>query len=351
MKFGLSFLPDANSQYLSARLYYKNILQLAKMADDAGLNTIKITEHYLHPYGGYCPDPLIFLASVAASTKHIRLMTGGILPAFHHPVQIAAKTAMLDVISNGRLDVGFARAYLPHEFTAFQISMDESRDRFEQTIAAVIKLWTEENVNIDSPYFKIVQANSLPKAIQFPHPPVWIAAVMSRQSFARVGENGFHLLVTPSLKGLNDLVDKINIYINSFQQFHSNRSPYVTLSMPLLIAETSQQAIQLSNQYLTRYLNIWSDATKTWTKTKSVDYPGYEQLTKILTSHTAQKMRQQQQAFVGSPNQIIDLIDEVRQKLEIDQFIWQVDFGAQPEDCSYRSVRLFIDKVLPFVLS
>jgi len=122
MKFGLSFLPDASGEDISAVDYFKTVMKLSKMADDAGMSTVKITEHYLHPYGGYCPDPVAFLSAIAAVTKKIRLMTGCILPVFHHPVKIAAKTAMLDAISDGRVDVGFARAYLPHEFSTFQNS-------------------------------------------------------------------------------------------------------------------------------------------------------------------------------------------------------------------------------------
>ncbi|HSW70067.1 MAG TPA: LLM class flavin-dependent oxidoreductase [Gammaproteobacteria bacterium] len=112
MKFGLSFLPDCSPKDKSAIEYYKEALILCDLADKAGLHYIKMTEHYLHPYGGYCPSPLSFLCAVAARTSQIRLMTGCVLPAFHHPIQLAANVAMLDAISNGRADIGFARARL-----------------------------------------------------------------------------------------------------------------------------------------------------------------------------------------------------------------------------------------------
>ncbi len=154
-----------------------------------------MTEHYLHDYGGYCPSPLMFLSSVAAVTKRIRLMTGCILPAFHHPIQIASETALLDAISKGRLDVGFARAYLPYEFSAFGIDIETSRERYEQTIQSVKKLWTERNVTADTPFFRLKNVNCLPVPTQQPHPPIWGAAVNSRQSFAWLAEQGFQLLL------------------------------------------------------------------------------------------------------------------------------------------------------------
>ncbi len=187
MEYGLSFLPDIAEDSYTAAEYFQSALKLSKLADEAGFKTIKMTEHYLHSYGGYCPSPLMFLASVASITNKIRLMSGCILPVFNHPIQIAANTAMLDAISLGRLDVGFARAYLPYEFSAFEIDMDSSREKYQDTISAVKQLWLEKNVDYKSNFFNLNQVNSLPKPTQYPYPPLWGAAVNSRQSFAWLG--------------------------------------------------------------------------------------------------------------------------------------------------------------------
>ena len=82
------------------------------------------------PYGGYSPNPLIFLAAASQRTRTMRLVTGAVLPVFNHPLKLAGEIGMLDAISGGRLDVGFARAFLPHEFRRFGISPDESHARF-----------------------------------------------------------------------------------------------------------------------------------------------------------------------------------------------------------------------------
>lgn len=351
MKFGLSFLPDANGFDLSATDYYRSALKMAQLADEGGMSTIKITEHYLHPYGGFCPDPTVFLAAVAATTKQIRLMTGCILPAFHHPVKIAAKTAMLDVLSNGRLDVGFARAYLPHEFAAFNVAMDGSRELFINTIDAVIKLWTEDKVTMNTSYFQLTEASSYPKPIQLPHPPVWGAAVLSRQSFAWLGEKGFHLLVTPPLDGLTSLVDKIDIYRQNFLAHHPTKQPKVTLSMPLLLAKSEQEAKQLGDHYLQKYLNVWADAAETWSHHRSNDYLGYAHLAQILRANTPEKMRYHRQALIGTPESIRERILEIQEMFALEQIIWQIDFGAQPEDIVLQTLTLFLDTVMPFIHS
>jgi alkanesulfonate monooxygenase SsuD/methylene tetrahydromethanopterin reductase-like flavin-dependent oxidoreductase (luciferase family) len=139
MKCGLNFFPSCRPVWKSAEEYFREALDLCELADTLGYATVKIVEHYFRPYGGYSPSPLIFLAAAAQRTSHVRLVTGAVLPAFNHPLKLAAELALVDCISGGRLDAGFARASLPHEFEAFEVSMEESRPRFEEGIAVVFQ--------------------------------------------------------------------------------------------------------------------------------------------------------------------------------------------------------------------
>ena len=143
MRCGLNFFPSCHPEYKSGEVYFQEALDLCALADGLGYATVKIVEHYFRAYGGYSPSPLIFLAAAAQRTRHIRLVTGAVIPAFHHPLRLAAELAMVDCISGGRLEAGFARAFLPHEFEAFEVDMEESRPRFEEGIAIVKRLWTE----------------------------------------------------------------------------------------------------------------------------------------------------------------------------------------------------------------
>lgn len=347
MEFGLSFLPDSNSNTFPATNYYKDALALSKFADESGFKTVKMTEHYLHEYGGYCPSPLMFLASVAAITKNIRLMTGCILPAFHHPIQIAAETAQLDAISMGRLDVGFARAYLPYEFSAFEIDMNTSRERYEQTISAVKTLWTEKNVSINSDFFRFSNVSSLPLTTQKPYPPIWGAAVNSRQSFAWLGEQGHNLLVTPPLTSLYDLTNKLKIYRESFVPNEVNKKPFVAISLPLLIRNSQQQAVDESDYYLSRYMKVWSDAADSWNNCTSNNYPGYTGMSNILRQNTPQKMRDNLQALIGSPELISHKINQLLTITQVDQILFQVDTGGQDLISAMNTLLIFTTEVMP----
>ncbi|MDF0602568.1 LLM class flavin-dependent oxidoreductase [Psychromarinibacter sp. C21-152] len=346
-RYGLSFLPDARPEDMPADRYFANALKLAEMADRAGMGAVKMTEHYLHPYGGYCPSPLTFLAAVAAQTSQIRLMTGGILPAFHHPVQLAAHCAMVDALSGGRLDVGLARAYLPYEFAAFGVPLDESRDRFVATARAMQRLWTEDAVSAETPFFTLDRARSLPKPVQRPHPPLWGAAVSSRQSFAWLGENGFGLLVTSSFGGYDKLRENIAIYRESFAEAPANagRRSAVTLSLPLYVAPTPREAEAEADQHLAHYMRIWSDATAAWDTANSRDYPGYTKMARALRSVTPADLRASKAVVTGDPAGAAAVLAELLDIVDIDTIIWQIDFGAMPFDRAARSLTLFNEEV------
>ena len=129
MQFGLQFFPDVSPREKAADAYFRESLDLVSLADPLGYSHIRIVEHYFHPYGGYSPNPIVFLAAAAERTKKARLITGAVLPAFNHPLKLAGEIGMLDAISGGRLEVGFARAFLPHEFSRFGVRLDDSRAR------------------------------------------------------------------------------------------------------------------------------------------------------------------------------------------------------------------------------
>jgi len=146
MEFGVQFFPSVGPELKSAEQYWGEALQLTQHAEQLGFASVRTVEHYFHPYGGYSPDPLIFLTAAAAMTKKIRLITGAVLPVFNNPLKLAGQIGMVDAISKGRVEIGFARAFLPHEFARFGVAMDESRARFDEGLEQVTRLLESENV-------------------------------------------------------------------------------------------------------------------------------------------------------------------------------------------------------------
>jgi alkanesulfonate monooxygenase SsuD/methylene tetrahydromethanopterin reductase-like flavin-dependent oxidoreductase (luciferase family) len=351
MKFGISLLPDCRPAKRTAKDYFADVIDVSQLADELGIDYVKMTEHYLADYGGYCPNPLTFLASVAARTERIRLMTGGIQASFHHPIQLAAHTAQVDAMSGGRLDVGFARAWLPYEFEAFGIDMDTSRDRFMATVEAVVRLWTEPAVSENTDFFCYHGATSMPEVTQHPHPPVWVAAVRSLQSFAWIGEKGFNLLIAapPREEELPRTKEMINVYLETFEQEHaeSGRKPRVALSCPVFVAETDREAYTAAEPLLREYLEVWAEAADSWKSVTSPAYQGYAAAGKMFRSVSTDDVRSLAVGVLGSPLTVLEKIERLRSELTVDTLLCQVDFGGQDKKMMTRNLGLFGAEVLP----
>src|ERR1700735_3341346 len=194
MQVGIQFFPDIGPDVKSARDYWQEALCLVGLCDRYGYTHVRTVEHYFHPYGGYSPNPVVFLAAAAQVTKHARLVTGAVLPAFNNPLKLAGEIAMLDAISGGRLDIGFARAFLPHEFRRFGRSPDESVARYREGIEQVDLLLREEGVTHRGRFHTIENPTSLPRPTQQPRPKFYVAALNTPESFEYAGRMGYSVM-------------------------------------------------------------------------------------------------------------------------------------------------------------
>src|SRR5439155_19572904 len=125
MQFGVQFFPDVRPEEKSGEQYFQEALDLAEEADRLGFSHVRIVEHYFHHYGGYSPNPIVFLAAAAQRTRRTRLVTRAVLPAFNPPLKLAGEIPMLDALSRRRPHVGFAAAFLPPELPRSRVSPDE----------------------------------------------------------------------------------------------------------------------------------------------------------------------------------------------------------------------------------
>ncbi|MHA6720533.1 LLM class flavin-dependent oxidoreductase [Sphingomonas sp. RS6] len=347
MKFGLSLLPDAAPGEKSPVDYYRDAMAMSAMADDGGMHTVKMTEHYGHPYGGYCPDPLMFLVAVAQTTRRIRVMTGCILPVFHHPVQLASRIALADVLTGGRLDVGFARAFLPSEFDCLGIDLDESPARFEAVTRAVAQLFDQGSASADTPYFAYREVALLPPPVQRPHPPFWGAAARSRSSFARIGENGFNLLTAFTIQSKEHLREQIAVYRDSRADAGHAGPGKVTMLVPLFVDRDDAAARRKGFSYLRRYHATWERASTAWRGRQSSAYPGYTDLDRQLSAFSPEDLFDNGSLAFGDPARVCDRAERLADLFGVDQILWNVDFGAMPRADALGSLDLFLEHCMP----
>jgi len=351
MRFGINFFPSVDPAHLSGREYYRQALALAARADELGYHHIRTVEHYFRGYGGYSPSPIVFLTAVAQRTQRVRLVTGAVLPAFNHPLKLAAELAMLDCVSEGRLDAGFARAFLPEEFDAFQVAMDESRARFEEGIAAVKRLWTETEVRFEGPFHQFGPLSLLPKPVQQPHPPIWVAAIQTAESFVWAGEQGYYLMIVPYLSAFDSVAANLRAYRESYERAeHGVGGGKVQMSFHLYVAEDGATARREAQVPMEEYIRLFRQSATAWTGRTSGQYKGYEQLVNILDAITYDRVLKEGRALIGDPVEVVAQMRALIAQFGPVEPSLQVMYGDISEAAARRSLELFASEVMPCLI-
>ena len=347
MQFGLNFFPCVGPEQKSSEQYFREAMHLCSLSDELGYTHIRQVEHYFHPYGGYSPNPLIFLTAAAMVTKKTKLITGAVLPAFNKPLKLAGEIGMLDGISNGRLEVGFARAFLPHEFTQFGVSLDESRRRFTEGLAQITLLLKDEKVSSKGEFNSFSNVTSLPRPMQRPHPPFWIAATNTPETFAFAGANGCKVMAIPLEP--EKMRSLIGTYRDAWKKAGHPGNGHVMNTFFMCCAPTRDEAMAAGVGPCNQHLKGLADAAKEWLAGASTkDYPGYDKLIAHVSSDTAERQMEAGSAFIGSPAEIVEMLRRYNDKVGgIDSVSLHFTPGNMPVDKAERSLRLFSAEVLP----
>jgi alkanesulfonate monooxygenase SsuD/methylene tetrahydromethanopterin reductase-like flavin-dependent oxidoreductase (luciferase family) len=197
VKFGLFFELSVPRPWTheSDRRVYELALEQVKVADELGFDQMWTVEHHFLEEYSHSSAPELWLTAVACHTKNIRIGHGvcTLLPAYNHPVRSAERAAWLDIISNGRLEFGTGRSTTWTELGGFGINPDETKAMWSDSVAAICKMWTQEQFSWDSPYLKLPPRNVLPKPYQRPHPPLWVAC-SSPETTLQAAERGMGML-------------------------------------------------------------------------------------------------------------------------------------------------------------
>jgi len=349
MQVGIQFFPDVGPGVKSGRDYWQEALKLVALCDRYGYSHVRTVEHYFHPYGGYSPNPVVFLAAAAQVSRKARMVTGAVLPAFNNPLKVAGELAMLDALSDGRLDAGFARAFLPHEFARFRVGLDESRARFDEGMEQVRRLLEEENVTVEGRFHSFRNVTSLPRPTQKPRPPFYVAALATKESFERAGANGHGIMAIPMAGGA--MAELLETYRAARAKAGHQGRGTVMLAFHMLCHADQAEAERLAKGPIERYLKSLVDAASDWTSgASSADYPGYDKVIAGLAKETFESQVEKCAAWVGTPERILDTIATYQRQVggfEIASL--QVNFNDIAYADAESSMRLFGERVLPKV--
>ena len=175
MKFALFILASwTENDAAHQRRIYQEALEQVRYAEALGFDAVWIAEHHSSRYGIF-PSLMPILAHIAAQTTTIRLGAGVSVLPFHHPIRLAEEAAMVDVLSDGRLNFGVGRGSADYEYGNFKIDFASRDTRFQEALDIILGLWTTEDFTYHGQYYQVDGLTIAPRPLQKPHPPVHLA--------------------------------------------------------------------------------------------------------------------------------------------------------------------------------
>jgi len=315
---------------------YDEIVAEAQMAESVGFDSCMITEHHQQP-DGYFPNPLMVSAGIARETTTLKVGTCVALAPLYNPVRLAEDTALLDVISGGRLQLGLGAGYVDADLDAFGVEMSKRGTLFEDAVQFIKRAWTESDVKFDSENYHYDGVNVTPKPIQKPRPEIWCAA-WTPQGLRRAGRIGDRWItdVINTLPTFNKFAD---IYRNSAKE--NGQTPGITVLRECWVAPTTEQAVEEYGEYAMTSHRFYYEVGG---YNSAVD-PWIDELKSPL-DFTLDKVAPDR-FIMGSPQDCIDQVQMWHDQLGTDYFVMRFRHPAGPEHKSVLdSMRLFGEKVI-----
>jgi alkanesulfonate monooxygenase SsuD/methylene tetrahydromethanopterin reductase-like flavin-dependent oxidoreductase (luciferase family) len=192
---------------------YQNVIEQAVAGERFGWDAIWTVEHHFLDEYSHCSNPEILYGAIAARTERIRLGYGvRLMPQpYNHPVRTAESVAVLDLISNGRVDFGTGRSATRAELEGFGVDASKTRAMWREAIGHVVGIWTHDEYEFSGDFWNMPLRNVHPKPLQKPHPPIW-GATSSEDGHREVGKLGLGLCSFAVGVSPDEVKKKVDIY-------------------------------------------------------------------------------------------------------------------------------------------
>jgi alkanesulfonate monooxygenase SsuD/methylene tetrahydromethanopterin reductase-like flavin-dependent oxidoreductase (luciferase family) len=327
MKFG--FIPTEGGRFFEA-----SIAEVMR-GEELGFDSVWLEEHH-GVKNHYWPSPLVGLAAFGSRTSSILLGTDVIVSSFYHPVRLAEDAAMLDVITNGRFILGMAIGYRPEEFLLYDTPLEKRGARFEETVAVLKRLWTEDSITFEGKYIQLKNARIEPRPQAIGGVPLWLGG-WGELSLKRAACFGDAWLPGPTAS-LEKLQAAKAVYERNLVSFGKAPENYPSLlTRDLIIAKTREEAYRLAEMHLLvsyrdEYGGGWSHPLIG--KEDAVPVDQLEQLG-------------QDRFIVGDPEDCINKIRRFQQTLGVDHLICRLYFPGMPHAHIMEELELLSKEVFP----
>ncbi len=170
---------------------YKEVIEQAVLADRLGFHSVWTVEHHFLEEFSHCSNPEVLYGAIAARTENLRIGYGvRLLPQpYNHPVRSAESAAVLDLVSDGRVEFGTGRSATRPELEGFGLDPHQTREMWAEALEHIVGCWTNDEYEFEGKYWSMPRRRVLPKPLQDPHPPLW-GATTSLDGHYEMGRRG-----------------------------------------------------------------------------------------------------------------------------------------------------------------
>jgi natural product biosynthesis luciferase-like monooxygenase protein len=347
MKLSLFYLPTYVPALNGSMVqFYKDMLEEIEFADQNGLDGVWFAEHHFFGYGGATPSVPVLAAAAAQRTQRIRIGSGVALIVLNDPVRVAEEFAMLDNLSGGRLDFGVGRAFQRVEYDAFSVPMDESRARFNEAHDIILKAWSDEPVTIAGKFRSLRNVNVIPKPVQRPHPPIYVACIMTPDSFEFTGTHGYNLMYVPYVAKPEESVARIRTYREWLAKAgYDPATRDVMMCVHAFCGESANHARDYPRPFVRNYFRLAAEANLV--DAENDQYKGYSGLGKVF-AHIQDNydFMYPNQVIFGNPDQFLERIAHY-EAMGATHVSLIVNFGGMPHAEIMHSLERVVKHVLP----
>lgn len=320
---------------------YRDHLQLIAESEALGYDQAWLSEHHFVD-DGYSPSLFTIGGAIAARTSRLRIGTFVLLLPLHNPVEVAENTATLDLISDGRFDLGVAQGYRIAEFDNQGLPRNNRGARIEESLDIVRRLLSGETVTLDGKFTKLRDLRIAPQALQQPHPPIWVGGI-AEKPVERVARMGFNFLC-------GGHADPAIAYAEALKAHGRDPGDFrVAGQRVVYVAPTREQAWQVAARalhhtaacYVQWYVEENDDAASAYAEIMR-GMPGVEEIVEQQSFNFFGE-----QALVGTPDDVIPAIEEYVTRAGVTDFILALPMpGISPADIRAGMV-LFAREVIP----
>jgi alkanesulfonate monooxygenase SsuD/methylene tetrahydromethanopterin reductase-like flavin-dependent oxidoreductase (luciferase family) len=329
---------------------YQRYLSELVLADRLGFDAIVVNEHHNTAYS-MMAAPNLIASAIIPQTRNAKICVWGTPPNLEYPNRLAEEYAMLDVMSEGRLEVAFPLG-TGMEYWANPINPTTARERHKESIAIILQAWTQDGpTKFFGEFYTYRFLNPWPRPYQKPHPPCYIVGTGSPETVELAAELGFgYSAVFVTKQRALELNRKLRERAASYGR--TIRPDQLPLGVITYVAETKQKAEDEGIEHI-RY--FFEDALRT--TPEFLNPPGYISVEQLkIRAALADKLHGKfdfdavNEAFfcaVGTPDQVVDQLSQWGETMGTNHFNLMAAVGNMPNWKVVKNLSLIAEEVIP----